>query len=298
MSLCLRQVLQCAYDTRLIGMHAKSSKWKKSRRQVGRHQRSAAFGYMLSQFLTLHNIVQSVMKMTSMDQMGITAVDELACDETKQRLRMSLGRGLLPSQTIHAPHVFVSRRSLRLRFDSSRILCMKWMALPIAMLSTSAGALQSVLHVLCGIASHRTFNMHVAQLLPFIRQLLKLRTMDGASGNKRYSHWEFLTDEPNPKVLGVAKHCHMHSTSLGLGSTTNTCFRSLAEELYVGARWFMMGGFWLRMLYQVPLLCQTMVKPTFTPQDPFWANVCDGLIRMLVLAHVAGQYFSASVDKN
>ena len=235
------------------------------------------------------------------------AIDFVASDETKQRLRMSLGSGpagdALRGHCQNSPHVFVSRRTLRVVFDSFAI-SMPWISPPCAMLATTSGALHSVMFALPGIGSHRAYRKLLAIIDPDtigpgdtrpIDDQLKLRTLDGAGSNPRLNHYEFLRDEQHDHRFGAGHHCSTHGSSLAMGATSNQCFPKLVETMSSTSLFMAMGAYYLRMLYVVPALVDVMTNPmpfnVGTPSPPdmeLWNRCIEGLISILVITHVSG----------
>ena len=328
--------LSVAYDVKLIGISAKSSKHRRSRRQITRMQKCVAHLYLVQQMKLWTFIATRLGMFRAMfPNEQYTIMDDFESDETKQRLRLNLGGGrdMLASHQQQAPHVWVSRRTTRIQFWSGRVLILRWVAAPVPCLSTNAGSLHAVQFVLPGISAPSTYNRIFAKMAEDASDELKARTLDGAGGNGRVTHHEFLADEHVPHKFGVLRHCGMHNTSLGLGhlailkaprhcdivihsmcaslphpassinivilvcffapfgSTAATVFPSLAQELHTGSKFFGMGAFWLRMVYCVPRLCDSMVRPTTEPRSALWARVANGLIGSLLLTHVVGLLF-------
>ena len=224
-------------------------------------------------------------------------VDCLLADETKQRLRMTLGKRVLVGHSAQAPHVCVSQRVLTALWPDGRSFHFKYITMPKAMLSTCGGALHSVFVVLGGIGSHHVYlkclnAMHDAGI-----DLLKIRVMDAASGNIRFLHHEALQDEADDSCFNISKHCGQHSNNLALGAVSTGCFNKLPERLYCAAKFMSSGGYFLRMLLQVSALTNAMVVRDTNPMNrphPLWSRAASGLCSLLCMAHVVGVLDEAS----
>ena len=127
-------VLSVAYDVKLIGISAKSSKHRRSRRQITRMQKCVAHLYLVQQMKLWTFIATRLGMFRAMfPNEQYTIMDDFESDETKQRLRLNLGGGrdMLASHQQQAPHVWVSRRTTRIQFWSGRVLLLRWVAAPV-----------------------------------------------------------------------------------------------------------------------------------------------------------------------
>eukprot|EP00969_Alexandrium_andersonii_P038125 1671053-Alexandrium_andersonii.AAC.1 len=98
-------MLAIAYETDTLHRSSVAKMHGKSPRQVGRIQKAVACCY-LSQEAALLNWVARRAEVMHVDLL----VDKLRFDETKQRLRLDLGKEILPQQSSSAPHVCVLLR--------------------------------------------------------------------------------------------------------------------------------------------------------------------------------------------
>ena len=281
------------YDTKLIGQGAKCSKWKKSHRQFNRLQRATAYIHLRQQYKLLRSICHRVV---SVDTGARLIIDTLLSDETKQRLRMDLGTSTntVSGHMVQSPHVFISMRTCTLIFESGQVFTLRLVCPPHAMLSTDAGSLHAVLCEFGGIASHRVFRQAFATMgrSRFMDDLLKLRCLDGAGGNKVIIHFEFLCDEKEPSTFGVSKHCGLHATNIMLANTATSCYQRLPEQLFTASKFLAMGSFFLRMIYRLGPLTSAMVNIRIGQPDPFWQRCAEGIKSIVTLSHKQGLLFS------
>ena len=169
------EALTLAFNTQLIGQSAKAALVNRSQRLSQRIQRSVAQAFLRCQHKLFWLIIHKCMTSESLQQ-PLLAVDTLLSDETKQRLKMSLvatGSTRLPGHCMQAPHVFVSERYLTLHLADGQALHMPYVTLPVPMISTSAGALHSVLLALGGIGTHPVFAYGI-NALAAISDILKI----------------------------------------------------------------------------------------------------------------------------
>ena len=202
-------MLSVAFDVSNIGINSKAHKHNKSKRTISRYQKTSAMVFLMLQYKLFTFLTQRI---TSGEyEKPKLLIDIVLCDETKQRLRLNLGVNSF-SVSGHAqqsPHVFVAQRKLILQYAtwSAEV---EWIAPPYPMVSTDAGALRSVLNELPGIGSHKSYNRFFHTMLPHTDDVLKMRCVDGASGNVRYIHHEWLLDGDDDCMFGVAKQCGQH----------------------------------------------------------------------------------------
>ncbi len=157
-------MLDIAYDTSLIDINSKASKYRKSIRQVRRVQKAVAMVFLRIQFKLFAHLARRMLENFGKPTGAKLIIDFLLRDETRQRLRMSLGasgcENSHASRASQAPQVCVSQRTLKVFLANGAVFEVDWVSPPTAMLTTTAGSLHAVFEVLPGVGSHRPYKLH------------------------------------------------------------------------------------------------------------------------------------------
>ena len=220
-------------------------------------------------------------------------VDKLKCDETKQRLKLKLGEEILASQSTNAPHVFLVLRKL-LWSKGDLDMTYEHGFPPVPCLTTTAGTLHAIFHKLPGLGSSQQYNRVLDTMSANCEDLLKLRTMDGAKSNNKYTAWEIMNDANLSSVFLVAMHCLLHVNSLIGSALTVALFPLFPEALYCASKFLRMGDFFLRMMYSAPELVKGFTI-SIEPPDAKWPRIHKAFILLVSLLHKGSTVYTAYV---
>lgn len=113
----------------------------------------------------------------------MTAVDRLGFDDPHERLVLELGRGLLLTQGLRSPHIFIAVRDLLMSTVSGSLVRPPWVSAPVAALTTTAGTFQMVFACLAGPLGHVACNQFLSAIPIFVEDTLNVLCVDGAKAN-------------------------------------------------------------------------------------------------------------------
>ncbi len=186
-------MLDIAHDTSVMGVNSKASKYRKSIRQVRRVQKAVAMAFLRIQFKLFPHLARRMLENFGKPTCAKLIIDFLLSDETRQRLRMSLGapgcENSHASRASQAPHPSVRFAAYAESVSRQRrVLEVHWVSPPTAMLTTTAGSLHAVFEVLPGMGSHRSYKLHWDVMVDNTTDALRIRTLDGATTNPPYTH--------------------------------------------------------------------------------------------------------------
>ena len=242
------EVLKVAYDTHLVSLTARADKHGLSRRQVSRHVKAVAYGYLMLQRQLLMLFVNAVHHLSRIAEFVL--LDIFSYDETEQRLMLPCD-GMLASQCLQAPHTFISLRDISVQgegFDCG----LPYISPPVACLSTTAGSLQCVFECLDGLGSHSEFLSFFDKIARSACDKLCARSIDGAGSNHKVFAWEVHKHKDDPSMHHVKHHCFFHTTNITMSCVTKCIFPKLTEQLFCATKFLCMGGHYLRLIYGPP----------------------------------------------
>ena len=175
------QAVGMSYDTSITSMSAQASKYDISPTQLRCHLRATSF----VQARAMYGMFASLVMMSECIKLGCLT-DIASFDDTKQRLLMSLGSGLLKTQLVQAPKVMVIIRELFFSTADDQMRgCLPWVAPPTGAITDTAGSIWAIFNKLPGMCAGKHYNKYVHSLLRNAEDLLRVKCQDGAKQNPK-----------------------------------------------------------------------------------------------------------------
>ena len=173
-----------------------------------------------------------------------------------------------------------------------------WISPPVQMLSTSAGALAFVFEEMSGHASNRNYRKFMDAIASRSTDVLKLRMLDGAFSNNRYSTREILEAQFAENVFFVAGHCFINANNLVAVAVTKASFQQLCHKLYVACKWLNMGSYCLRTIYSVQSTVRQKLKVVPGSPDAGWQRVGNVIIGLNLGFHKTARSLRSSLARS